>query len=64
MNTEQQAIKDAKKVLKYIKPATESFPMIMEGHFAANSPENHSSYIDDGNDNWENPKDPGEEIDW
>lgn len=30
--------------------------MIMEGHFAANSPENYSSYIDDGNDDWENPK--------
>ena len=52
---------DMKKL--YIKPVTESFPMIMED-FTANSPENHSSYIDDGNDDWEDPKDPGEEIDW
>lgn len=48
---------------KYIKPITESINIIMED-FTANSPENHSSYIDDGNDDWENPKDPGEEIDW
>lgn len=39
----------------YIKPVTESFPMIMED-FAANRPENHSSYIDNGSDDWEGPK--------
>lgn len=47
----------------YIKPVTESFPMILED-FTANSPENHNSYIDDDNDDWEDPKDPGEDIDW
>lgn len=35
----------------YIKPITESFPMILED-FITNSPENHKSYIDDDNDDW------------
>ena len=54
---------EVKENIEYIKPVTESFPMILED-FITNSPENHSSYIDDGNDDWEDPGDPGEEIDW
>lgn len=36
---------------KYIKPITESFPMI-EKDFIANTPENYNSHLDDEQDDW------------
>lgn len=50
---------------KYIKPITESFPMIEED-FVANTPENNSEYIDDNNDDWGDDViiDPDDEIIW
>ena len=53
---------------KYIKPITESFPMIEED-FIANTTENHKEYIDDEQDDWGGDDviidpDPDEEIDW
>ena len=49
---------------KYIKPITESFPMIEED-FTTNSVEYYKEYIDDGDD-WGDDViiDPDEEIDW
>ena len=49
---------------KYIKPITESFPMIEED-FTTNSVEYYKEYIDDGDD-WGDDViiDPDEDIDW
>lgn len=49
---------------KYIKPITESFPMIEED-FTTNSVEYYKEYIDDGAD-WGDSIiiDPDEDIDW
>lgn len=52
---------------KYIKPITESFPMIEEDFVEKSSNvEEFKSYIDDNNDDWGDDViiDPDEEIDW
>ena len=50
---------------EYIKPITESFPMILED-IITNSPEYYKEYIDGDNDDWGDNViiDPDDEIDW
>lgn len=55
---------------KYIKPITESFPMILEDIITNSSnAENFNSQLDDGQDGWDNVEPDSipvldEDIDW